>query len=232
MTDNSPAYARFWVTRECERVLAPLVAPERREDLRLAVQAVLDGYEEPHRVYHSTQHLMAAFTALRRWEGQMTRFHHATAFVALLLHDYIYNIPTEEKSNETLSGEAAEWFLPDSGLDEYGIRLVDIKQAISATEGYPVHNLIDMVVVWCDIWGLSRSRSVVMANSEKIRQEFMNVFTAEEFAVGRQKFLDSFHSPFRLFPGASLGLRIQAAWLNFRANRNLNHERRVFKESK
>lgn len=216
-------FAKLFVEGECGRVILPKVQDEKIGAAWLAIQKVIVGYGEPHRVYHSTVHLAYALKQLQRWESRLTPQEHLTAFVALLLHDFVYNIPPAEMSNETLSGLATDWFLPDTGLSQ-DVRVWDVKQAIFATEGHHVHDIVDMVVCWCDLWGLSRSRKVVEANAQKIREEYLQVYSEEEYAAGRRQFLENYRSPFRTFPDAPLRLRAQAWWLNLRANRNMARE--------
>lgn len=216
---------RKLIETEFERVVIPYVREDDETRARAALRKIIDEYSRPHRVYHSAVHLAGVLVQLRDWESRLTEDEYLTAFISLLLHDYVYEIPAGEKSNETLSGEAAVWFLRVTGLTDV-VPIWDVKQAIFATEGYFIHNLVDMVVVWCDIWNLSRSKDIVEANSEKIRQEYMKVYSEEEYTAGRRKFLSTFRSPFRLYPNAPLRLRAQARLLNFRANRNMVRELR------
>lgn len=218
--------SRLFVENEFERVVTSVLPPYRRNEAREAIRKVIAEYDKPHRVYHSVDHLAYALYTLQRWERRLSLSEYLTAFAALALHDYVYEIPAGDRSNEALSADAHEWFLRETALGGF-VSAQSVRQAILATEGHNVATLIDLVVCWCDLWGLSRSRKVVESNGDKIRREYTQVYTDEEYSIGRRKFLESYSSPFKLYPSAPLRLRLNAAWLNFRANRHMNRELRT-----
>lgn len=212
-----------YITDEWYRVLGEHVHPSSD----VVLHEILRKWNEPHRVYHKSDHLANALKVLRdKWYIRLTDREYKIAFIALLLHDYVYDIPPSPAgSNEVLSAYSTYWFLEETRLYVDPDLKSSVAQAILATEGHSnVRSLIDLVVCWCDLWNLAGPWKVAQRNGEAIRQEYMSVYTAEQWAEGRKKFLKSYRSPFHVYPGAPLRLRIQAKWLNLKANRNLDKE--------
>lgn len=212
-----------YIADEWERVLGNWVHPTSEAVL----QEILRKWNEPHRVYHKSDHLANALRILReRWYTKLTSREYKIAFIALLLHDYVYEIPNDTPwSNEERSAGVVHWFLEATRLDRLFNFEREIVQAILATEGHSnVRSEVDVAVCWCDLWNLAGPWEVAERNGEAIRQEYMKVYTQEEWAEGRKKFLKNYRSPFHTYPGAPLRLRLQARWLNLKANRNLDKE--------
>lgn len=217
----SRAEETVWL--EYERVVEPWIRRGNFHRAGGALDYVIEQYNQPHRVYHSVEHLADVLTALRRWRWRLSDVEYLMAFVALLLHDVEYHIPAKEQSNESLSKDWVEWFLAVVSLRIYVDRLT-VEAAIKVTEGHQPTNLIELVVCWCDLAGFTKGTASVKAHSDKIRQEYLTAYTPEQYEAGRRAFLASYRNPFKTYPGASLSLRIRARWLNRKANRQLDRE--------
>jgi predicted metal-dependent HD superfamily phosphohydrolase len=212
---------RVW--DEVERVLYPLVRYGKYSDTRAAVAEVIEAYYQPHRVYHFIDHLANVLEELRRWRFRLTDRQYLTAFVALLLHDKVYNIPAKNRTNEELSATWAGWFIEECGIAHL-IEQADVESAIRITEGHQPDDLVSLVVCWCDLAGFAKGDAVSKESSDKIRREYLKVYSPEEYAEGRRAFLTSYRDPFKVYPGASRRLIRKARRLNRKANRQLDRE--------
>jgi predicted metal-dependent HD superfamily phosphohydrolase len=225
---------KAFIWNEFYRVVYPHVPFKYHEKSVNAMAAVIDEYDSPHRVYHDVGHLADVLFELRnpRWSRLLPNGDYLTAFIALVLHDYIYEIPTTTgMSNEERSSLAGDWFIRECGLDEK-VYFFAVEDAILATEGHQPFDLIDLVVCWCDLWGFTKDDATVDANSAKIREEYLKAYTVEEYEAGRRKFLESYRSPFKTYKGAPLRLRIHARILNRTANCHLDRELAELNRSK
>lgn len=205
------------------QMIEPYVPLSLRGSGQNAVEYVISQYAQPHRVYHSTSHLAHVLSELNhyRWDAWLSERDRLTACVALLLHDVVYDLEPNGVSNEDLSADWAGWFIRKCGL---AIDQQQVEAAIKATQGHQPTDIVSLVVCWCDLWGFTQSADVVKANSDKIRQEYLAVYTAEQFEAGRRVFLSSYRNPFKTYQGAPLWLRAKAHWLNHRANKHLKRE--------
>lgn len=187
-----------------------------------AMWYIIDQYSEPHRVYHYLDHLANVLTELRRWRWRLNDREYLTAFVALLLHDVIYEIPAVDRSNEDLSADWVSWFVQECGI-RHAVDQDAAVRAIRITEGHQPTDLVSLAVCWCDLATFADPQKSKEA-SEKIAQEYLQVYTPEQYAEGRRKFLTSYRSPFKVYPDAPLSLRLRARRLNRKANRQLDRE--------
>lgn len=216
--------AEWRVWREYYRVLDPHVQPNRRHLAEMALAEVIDEYNKPHRVYHSVDHLADVLRELRRWSNRLTEREYLEAFVGLLLHDVVYQIPAGDKSNEFLSAEWVLWFIRKCGLTFDHLNQIKVESAILKTEGHQPFDLMSLAVCWCDLWGFTRGSEASKTYSDKIRAEYLKACTSEQYEAGRRVFLTSYRSPFKTYPGAPISLRIKARLLNRKANKQLDRE--------
>lgn len=212
------------VWEEYYSVVCPHVRSGMGTQARTAYAEVLDMYWEPHRVYHSIEHLAAVLTELNKWKWYLNERDYLTAFVALLLHDVVYNVPAAERSNEDLSATWVAWFIKECSISNQAIDQAEAERAIRITEGHQPDSLISLIVCWCDLAGFTKGTAASREYSEQIRQEYLKVYTPEEYEVGRRAFLTSYRDPFKLYPGASRYLRLRAWWKNRKANQQLDRE--------
>lgn len=206
-----------------EDVVLPHVPLGRRRAATNAMIDVIDQYMQAHRRYHYITHLESVLVELRRWRWRFSERDYLNAFIALLLHDVVYHIPVQDRSNEVLSAEWVKWFVGTCGLQ----RAVDsdlIERAILITEGHQPVDLVSLAVCWCDLAGFTKDDETSKRYSALIAEEYLQVCTPAEYEDGRRAFLASYRSPFKTYPGASRWLCWQARRKNVKANRQLDRE--------
>jgi predicted metal-dependent HD superfamily phosphohydrolase len=142
-------------------------------------QRLVDCYSEPHRKYHTLQHLEECFALLDRAESFPE--HLAEVELALWFHDAIYN--TRKGDNEKRSAEWARESILDAGLskDQSG----RIYELIMATK----HNALPVgrdaeVLVDVDLGILGAEQTRFDEYENQVRQEYSWV---PEFLYRRER---------------------------------------------
>lgn len=91
---------------------------------------LMDSWAEPHRRYHTPQHLEECLSLAGTWGSELPAADQATLALALWFHDAVYD--TRRKDNEYLSAELADAELERLGVAwEHRARVV---QLVMATE--------------------------------------------------------------------------------------------------
>lgn len=148
-------------------------------------EVLFGRYDEPQRYYHTLDHIYHLLVAV----GQLSE-QPPTVVVAGFYHDCVYEIGAPPRANEVRS---ALVMLEDLGeiLPNYLLR--EISSYIIATfpgdYKIPPHSLNEAVLRDADLAGFAYKGACV-ENGKKIRQEF-GAFTDEEYAIGRDAFLQS-----------------------------------------
>lgn len=154
---------------------------------------LLQRHAEPHRHYHSTQHLLECLGHMARIQALAA--HPAEVLVALWFHDAIYD--TQRHDNEALSAEWARQALRDAGGDD---ALADrVAQLVMATQhrAEPV-TADEQVLVDVDLSILGAPPERFAQYEAQIQAEYAWV-PAPLFAEKRREVLAGFQARPRLY---------------------------------
>lgn len=219
--------ARKYIKWQFRNIIMPHVPVEQARTAEYALDGALRYYDQPHRVYHDIKHVANVLRQLTHKRWNLSPVDYATAFVALLLHDVIYQIPAPtDASNEAKSADYAAKFIDNCGIG-WLVDTFTVQSAIVATKGHQPATYLEMVVCWCDLWDLAGDADTVELNRRKIEGEYRKVYSAEEYVAGRLAFLDSYKDPFKTPPRISTYWWLYSGWLNIKADINLDRERRL-----
>lgn len=167
-------------------------------------QRLLDAWVEPHRHYHSVQHLrecLATFDTVRHLAQRP-----AEVELALWFHDAIYD--TTRHDNEALSAAWAREAMAAAGAPaEVVQRVVDL---VMLTCGHAPPSTIDgQLLVDVDLSILGADRERFDESNDQIRLEYAHV-ARPEFIAGRTKVLRSFLLRPRLYCTGHFHLLLEA----------------------
>jgi len=143
-------------------------------------------YSEPHRRYHTLDHLSAMCRTLSEFEGKF--YAPDTVYLAVFFHDAIYD--SSSTSNEKDSAELATSFLTDNNVAGSVIRTVE--QLILATAAH-LQETAALDAEWfldADLAILAAEPDVYNEYVLAIRQEYSE-FSDEAFRAGRMRFLET-----------------------------------------
>lgn len=149
-------------------------------------------YLEPHRHYHTLEHVAAMLHA-----GRAAPLDEVQT-MAVWFHDAVYD--PQSRSNEADSATLAERLLPAAGWPAADVERV-CRIVLDTADHRPTVPGSD-VVLDLDLMSLAAPWPVFCRNGENIRAEYVHVPDAE-FHAGRRAFLTAllererlFHSPF------------------------------------
>ena len=151
----------------------------------LAIARLLTRYREPHRTYHSLEHITACLAHLdRHWHALE---HPQTAALALWYHDAIYD--TRRQDNEARSADLAREELSALGID--AAQCEDIHRLIMVTR-HPSqpHNNDACYLLDIDLAILGSSPTTFAHYEQQVRQEYHWV-PEHLYCEGRGKLLQS-----------------------------------------
>lgn len=161
--------------------------PAPRPDPGLHAQLLL-SYAEPHRKYHSTEHLQACLKHFARLRDQAEHPHEV--LVALWFHDAIYAIGSSD--NELRSAQWARSALLDAGASaDCAQRVFDLVM-VTRHDQAP-GNRDQQVLLDIDLSILGQTTPVFDAYEQQIAEEFAAVPSAQRRTRRRQilqRFLD------------------------------------------
>lgn len=172
-----------------------LAAPDAGADL-------LAAYSQPHRHYHTLQHLGECLVLL----DERVAPHHGAAIcrlveLALWFHDAIYEIPGAD--NEQLSADWAARVMADAGML---IADVDrVKEAIMATRhDAPAPSTVAQLVVDVDLAILGASTARFDQYEEQVRREYA-MYDDDAYRQGRAVILHQFLDRPRIYQTGAFG---------------------------
>jgi predicted metal-dependent HD superfamily phosphohydrolase len=152
---------------------------------------VLDShYGEPWRTYHNLNHITTMISDYFEWrEALHSGIFEIESFIAILFHDIIYDVTRQD--NEVRSAD-----LFDRMYDTcfYRVAADEVIRLILATQhaGDLAHaSEREQFIADLGLLGLSAPPSEVASNSDLIEQEYMQVYTKEQYFRGRMKFLNT-----------------------------------------
>ena len=148
--------------------------------------ALCKYYSEPHRAYHTLEHIKDCF---RRLLISYSREANLSALqFALWYHDAIYDIGArnnEERSAELARHDALKMRLGDGFADRVGMLILATKHEVLPTADDA------KLIVDLDLFSLSLPRSEFERNSQLIRREYAAI-SDDVFRDGRMQFLRAF----------------------------------------
>ncbi|MGB8698936.1 MAG: hypothetical protein WCD18_05920 [Thermosynechococcaceae cyanobacterium] len=155
-------------------------------------QQLIERYSEPHRHYHTLQHLQDCLAHLWQWQtlsaGRSLHCNRAEIAIALWFHDAIYD--PHRKDNEEKSGQLAYQVAIDQGVKP---EIADrIKNLILATQHDVVPQTLEtQILVDIDLAILGAPVERFQEYEHQIRQEYAWVPDVE-FCKARRQILDRF----------------------------------------
>lgn len=144
--------------------------------------ALLRRYSEPHRHYHTVDHL--AFVLDRIDEFAVSSNDLFTVRLAAWFHDAVYDVPTRELTNEEASARLTVRSLIDAGMDQEDINEVTRLVRLTATHVPPPGDKNGSLLCDADLAVLGSAPEAYAAYVQAIRTEYASVPT-EEFASAR-----------------------------------------------
>jgi len=178
------------------------------------------AYGDPHRHYHTMRHIGECLMAAKKFE-----FKDRKAFLAaILFHDVLYEIHRYDpsykgESNEQASAKICEQVLIEGGVDQAVIDRT--KKLIIMTQNHKVPEGDDEAQLFIDI-----DMSIVGASRERYQEycpdvyrEYLTLFPAKEFTLGRLGFLVKLDDETKIFKTAQYADRNQVAVDNMRWER-------------
>lgn len=171
-------------------------------------------YSEPHRRYHTLEHVGAMCGTLHKFEDQLQS--PVAVYIAAFFHDAIYD--ASSKTNEVDSAVLAKQFLSEHGVESSIIETVEA--LILATAAH----MKETTVRDAD-WFLDADLAILGADRDQydryvlaIRHEYASIPDAD-FRAGRQRFLETILEAGSLFRTDELKNRFEV-----RARSNLQAE--------
>jgi len=152
-------------------------------------QALIDRYSEPHRRYHTLDHL--AYVLDRIDEFAVSSNDLFLVRLAAWFHDAVYAIPTRELTNEEASARLTVRSLIDAGMDQEDINEVTRLVRLTATHVPPPGDKDGSLLCDADLAILGSPPEDYAAYAAAIRAEYAHI-PAEDFARGRLKILLGF----------------------------------------
>lgn len=177
-------------------------------------QQLVERYSEPHRKYHTLDHLLAMSRTLSEFENKLVS--PDAVYAAIFFHDAIYD--ASSTTNEEDSAEMAKRFLTEHAVASSVVDTVE--SLILATAAH----LNETSVADAD-WFLDTDLAILAAEPDSygryvqaIRQEYASV-PDDMFRTGRGRFLETILAAERIFRTNELRNRFEQ-----RARSNLQNE--------
>lgn len=183
---------------------AARLAPEAGRDLWLAEGSLLlSGWSEPHRRYHTLEHLAEVLAALDELQGAgaLTEDEAPLARAVAWYHDLHYDPRAAPGSNEHRSATLARDHLHRLGVETGLVEVVEAAVLMTAThETDPDGPHTPMVEAFhdADLWILSAPPERYARYREQVRQEYAQVPT-EAFRTGRAQIIGAFLARPRIY---------------------------------
>jgi predicted metal-dependent HD superfamily phosphohydrolase len=157
------------------------------------LRELLDRYREPHRKYHTLEHLDACFRHL----GTMRRLasHPHEIELALWFHDAIYDIASAD--NESRSAAWARSVLQSAGVSDSVVQRVDALVMVTCHKALPT-TPDQEILIDVDLVILGAPPAVFDAYEVQIMQEYASV-PSDKRRAGRRKILQGFLARDRIY---------------------------------
>lgn len=124
------------------------------------------AYSEPHRRYHSTEHILACLAQLEHWRTLALQPDRVE--LALWTHDLVYD--TRRQDNEAASAEQTCIWLQQAGLESHAPALREM--ILATTHAQPAPDPDAALVVDIDLSILATSPEIYAGYQTAVRAEF------------------------------------------------------------
>lgn len=186
-----PQWRRRW--SQDARVLAPDAGPQR---LAAEADRLLAGWTQPHRVYHTLQHLAELCSALEELSaaGEITGEAATVGRVAGWYHDLAYDPRAAPGSNEHRSAALARDHLHRLGVADTVVATVERLVLMTAEhDAQPPAGSDELLDAFhdADLWILAAPTARYHGYARAVRQEYTHV-ADEPFTTGRSRILSAF----------------------------------------
>jgi predicted metal-dependent HD superfamily phosphohydrolase len=171
--------------------MLPEVSSDAELESRLV--AVASRYGEPHRKYHTTDHLMAVLEDVDRLLVEVEVDDPEEVRLAALFHDAVYD--PQSSTNEIDSAELVAVVLAGLVPDE---AIATVRRLVLATASHQPAALDEAVLLDADLAILGSSREEYAAYVAAVRAEFAHV-DDNGWQIGRSRVLWSFLGRDRIF---------------------------------
>jgi predicted metal-dependent HD superfamily phosphohydrolase len=175
-----------------------------------------NAYQQPHRHYHSLQHLHELAEHWARVAADPGWADPRSTWLALLFHDVVYDPMAAPGQNEAQSAELLATLLPETEAAQRLIRL-------TATHGTAAGETLDgdaALFLDCDLAILGAEPARFAEYERQIAAEYVPFVGIEAFRAGRGAFLQKLRDQPRLFHSELFHRSLDAA-----ARRNLGGRR-------
>ncbi len=153
---------------------------------------LLSRWNEPHRRYHGTRHLVELFWALEELEeaGEIEAREGTLGRLASWWHDAVYSV-SDPAGNEEASAELAARQLAELGLDEAD--RASVVSLVRASETHEIDGRTGILAAFtdADLWILAAPEERFDAYCAQVREEYAEVPDAD-YARGRTAILRPF----------------------------------------
>lgn len=169
------------------------LAPAAHSDAVAATGSeLLRRLGEPHRRYHTAQHIVEMFWAIEELEAvqEVDRRGSALARVAAWFHDAIYDV-TRAHDSERESANLARKSLTALGLGANDVDRVQDLILLSAAHELPFHDALGATFHDADLWVLSADEDRFDEYCQQVRDEYTAV-PGTEYAAVRTTVLEPF----------------------------------------
>lgn len=158
----------------------------------LFYQTLIYMYGEPHRYYHTTEHLLKMFHLLDELNLSLSRKDMKKIYFAIFFHDLVYN--PKLNNNEEKSSEAWLLFAEVNNID--ADLCLSINEMILATKKHvKTSNFITNLFLDLDLSILGSSPSEFNKYEESIRNEYSFV-PLEIYNIERRKVMVKFNGAY------------------------------------
>lgn len=176
---------KAWLESRWEELLGN--KEDVKPDSEKVWEEILRAYQEPHRAYHTLDHVRSL---LELWEAHKGEMEHPEAVaLAIWFHDLVYDPfrkDNEEKSAVRAKEVLQHWRFPEQLVDK-------VVQLIEDTAGHQpsVHDRESLLFLDMDLSILGTEEGAYMRYADQIRQEYKQVPDAL-YILGRQQILYQF----------------------------------------
>lgn len=157
-----------------------------------AHQRLLHAWTEPHRRYHTQQHLAECLSRLQEWGLALSEHDRALLTLAIWYHDAVYNV--FGKDSEQLSAELALRDLCSCGVAAPARDAVaDLVRLTEHTAELHPDNELGALMLDIDLSILGAGPARFQEYEQQIREEYQAV-GQEAFNAGRRRVLEAFYA--------------------------------------
>lgn len=166
-----------------------VVCPEADPDRVLEAGAdLLARWTQPHRRYHTTQHLEEVLAALDELTTDLSAERDAVARLAAWFHDAVYAVDAPAGASERDSARLAEQSLAGLGVAPHPVAAVVDLVEMTADHAPSEHDPLRDCFHDADLWILSAGRHRFDEYCGQVREEFAHV-PSDAYARGRSAIL-------------------------------------------